>query len=260
MRIDSLPLAILGVLTYGVLPMTAQAAPERFQRYAPRELVRIVRAGEAVYFIDVREPGEYAEEHIPGAVNIPRAQLDEATQLFPKDALLIPHCKMDFRGFIVARTLRELGFIRVGLMQERGLEGWRRSGLPVAGSRVGLSDAEALERLAWIPLERIPGGREIVRVSPTGMTRTFELTTAPWHFDPNDLTVQAGDHVRLIITSAAGNHWFVLPEFEAQAELPEGRSTEVVFFADQPGEFWFGSCEVAGGMVQMMKGRLRVVQ
>ena len=64
-------------------------------------------------------------EHIPGAINIPRREFEARQSEVPQDALVLPYCNMDFRGFVAVRQLEAMGFERVGLMQERGIQGWK---------------------------------------------------------------------------------------------------------------------------------------
>lgn len=44
--------------------------------WTPEELKNHLERGERVQLIDVRSPGEYAAEHIPGAMNLPLEQVD----------------------------------------------------------------------------------------------------------------------------------------------------------------------------------------
>lgn len=63
--------------------------------------------------IDVREPDEYSEGHVDGAINIPPDQLlAGAPQLadLPKDAPLLLYCKSGARSNSAMHILRSLGF------------------------------------------------------------------------------------------------------------------------------------------------------
>jgi len=106
-----------------------------------------IAADRKVVFIDVREPAEYDEFHIPGAVNIQLRDIaPDLKTRFESADLVIPYCIKDFRGFEMARSLAEIGVNNVGIMQPYGIAGWRHAGLPVA-SRGGLSENEALDKL-----------------------------------------------------------------------------------------------------------------
>ena len=110
-------------------------------------LTRIGR-GERVVFVDTREESEFAEFHIPGAVNIPLREVGAETVSAVRDAdLVIPYCVKDFRGYEVARAFADHGVDQVAVMNPYGIRGWRSVGLPVAG-QWALSEEEALAELA----------------------------------------------------------------------------------------------------------------
>lgn len=235
----------------------AEEWPETVRLYSPRELVERVQQGEPTVFLDVREPQEFAKDHVPGALNMPEREFRARRGELPKDALVIPYCNMDFRGFLAFRQLRDMG-VKTGLMQQHGLVGWGEAGLPIAGAKTGLIDAQAQAMLAAVDSAVLPGAATAERVKPTGQVRTFDLVAAHWYFDPNDLEVNAGDEVRFRVTSQQGSHWFVLPEFEVGTQLPQGQMQEIVILADRRGDFRFGACEWTSEGLQVMKGRLRV--
>lgn len=106
-----------------------------------------IAADKKVVFIDVREPAEFDEFHIPGAVNIPfRNAAADVAQRYAGADLVIPYCIKDFRGFEMARSLAELGLQNVGIMQPYGIAGWRQQGLPLVNVD-GLSETDAHDRL-----------------------------------------------------------------------------------------------------------------
>ena len=225
--------------------------------YAPRELVARWRAGELT-FVDVRQPHEYAERHLPGALNIPERELAARRGELPAENLLIPYCNMDFRGLLAARKLRRLGFARVGLMQERGLDGWRSQGLPTAGVAPDRDDAAARAELAQIELASLLAARTPRRYPPTGRVHRVTMEVANWYFHPNDLEVEAGDRIDLELVSKEGDHTLVLPAFEVATRIGAGQRRRLRFVADQVGDHRFGSCEWDGTALHVMKGRLRV--
>ena len=45
-----------------------------------------------VVVLDTRMPDAYAEEHIPGAINIPEAELDARMKELPKNKEIVPYC------------------------------------------------------------------------------------------------------------------------------------------------------------------------
>lgn len=80
--------------------------------------------------IDVREDDEYAEAHLPGAINIPlsefMARVDEIDEDRP--ALLV--CNTGVRSSQAAMYLASLGYEQLYNLED-GAKGWLRAGLPV---------------------------------------------------------------------------------------------------------------------------------
>ena len=65
------------------------------------------------YFIDVREPFEYAQDHVEGSINIPPSEIlsgAPALSDIPKDAELILYCASGARSNASMHYLREMGF------------------------------------------------------------------------------------------------------------------------------------------------------
>lgn len=66
--------------------------------------------------IDVREPEEYAVDHVEGAINIPPAEImDGAKKLadVPKDTELILYCISGSRSNVCTIILRGYGFTNI---------------------------------------------------------------------------------------------------------------------------------------------------
>ena len=91
------------------------------------------------HFIDVREPDEYAEGHIPGARSYPRGFLEVRADLehYKRDAWLedrsrklILYCGGGHRSALATRTLQEMGFENLLSLAE-GWTGWTERGLPI---------------------------------------------------------------------------------------------------------------------------------
>lgn len=113
---------------------------------AIQEVLDMIASGKKVVFVDAREPQEFEELHIPGAVNMRLRDITEAIAPDFEDAdLVVGYCIKDFRGFEVARTLAEVGVKPTAILKPFGLAGWRSLGLPVANREV--SDQVAISRL-----------------------------------------------------------------------------------------------------------------
>ncbi|MCF7985202.1 MAG: metalloregulator ArsR/SmtB family transcription factor [Thiohalocapsa sp.] len=94
------------------------------------DLMRRARDG-LVTVLDVRPAEEYAQGHIPGALNIPLERLRERIAELPVDRQIVAYCRGPWcvLSFDAVAGLRAAGFDARRL--EDGLPEWRRAGLPV---------------------------------------------------------------------------------------------------------------------------------
>jgi glyoxylase-like metal-dependent hydrolase (beta-lactamase superfamily II)/rhodanese-related sulfurtransferase len=81
------------------------------------------RPPEAV-LVDVREPEEFANGHVPGARNVPQADLATRLSEVPRDRPVYVICQGGLRSLRAAQFLRQMGFSDV-VSVKGGTEGWR---------------------------------------------------------------------------------------------------------------------------------------
>ncbi len=89
--------------------------------------------------IDVREPAEFADGHVPGAINIPRGLLEfRIGRIEPFEDLsaaeqraqpIVLYCRSGGRSALAAATLGEMGFADVKSIQG-GYKAWQAAALP----------------------------------------------------------------------------------------------------------------------------------
>jgi rhodanese-related sulfurtransferase len=97
------------------------------------ELKAAMDRGE-VQLIDVREPGEFAREHIPGARLAPLSSFDP-TQLLPEPGKrLVVHCLSGKRSTQAIEKLEAAGIADVANFTG-GIGAWKQAGYPVAENR-----------------------------------------------------------------------------------------------------------------------------
>jgi sulfur-carrier protein adenylyltransferase/sulfurtransferase len=91
----------------------------------------LIDAGD-VLLVDVREQDEWDEGHIPGAVHIPRGNLESRIERAAPDRTqaLVLYCAAGNRSAFAARTLEELGYTDVASLAA-GFTDWKRNGFPV---------------------------------------------------------------------------------------------------------------------------------
>ena len=97
----------------------------------PDELQRRLAAGDPVMLLDVRQPDEFAAPpgHLPGAVNVPLAELGERTpDLARRKQPIVVVCKTDRRSARAAADLSAAGLQDVTVLRG-GTDGWRERGL-----------------------------------------------------------------------------------------------------------------------------------
>ena len=91
-----------------------------------------LESGESVTILDVREPAEWEEAHIPEAKHLPRGLLEyqAAEQLPDKDARIVVHCASGGRSALATRSLKEMGYTNDANM-EGGINAWRERGYEI---------------------------------------------------------------------------------------------------------------------------------
>ena len=85
--------------------------------------------GAGYVVLDVREPDEYQEGAIPGAIHIPRGHLESQVEgrLLDKSAPVVVYCAAGVRSAFAAKTMQELGYEQVESM-EGGFGRWKDEG------------------------------------------------------------------------------------------------------------------------------------
>ncbi len=81
------------------------------------------------YLLDVREPDEYREGHIPGATLIPLGQLASRANELPRDREIICVCHSGNRSSAATRHLISAGFSATNL--SGGMNNWSRANFPI---------------------------------------------------------------------------------------------------------------------------------
>ncbi|MCB0216836.1 MAG: rhodanese-like domain-containing protein [Chloroflexi bacterium] len=89
-----------------------------------------LQASGGALLIDVREPSEYAEGHIPGITLIPMGEVQDRLAELPRDQPVILTCRSGNRSATVAEFLRGQGYDQVYSMQG-GILAWEGAGQPV---------------------------------------------------------------------------------------------------------------------------------
>ncbi|MHA6513890.1 rhodanese-like domain-containing protein [Tessaracoccus sp. Z1128] len=82
------------------------------------------------FILDVREPTEYAEAHVPSAVLIPLGEVGSRVAEVPEDHTVYVICRSGHRSITASRILARAG--RRPISVSSGTLGWIAAGHPVA--------------------------------------------------------------------------------------------------------------------------------
>ena len=83
-----------------------------------------------LFVLDVRTPDEYAEGHVPGAVNVPHDQLASRVAEVPKDKDVVLYCRSGRRAALAADVLTAHGYTRLSHL-EGDMQAWVEKGRQV---------------------------------------------------------------------------------------------------------------------------------
>ncbi|HEV2641728.1 MAG TPA: rhodanese-like domain-containing protein [Candidatus Elarobacter sp.] len=113
-------------------PDLVAEARARITEIAPAEALAALAAreesGSKVVFLDVREPNEWNLGHVPGALHIPRGQLEnKVEQMLDRDAHVVVYCAGGSRSALATDTLRQMGYDHASSMKA-GFRGWVEAG------------------------------------------------------------------------------------------------------------------------------------
>jgi glyoxylase-like metal-dependent hydrolase (beta-lactamase superfamily II)/rhodanese-related sulfurtransferase len=100
-----------------------------------------------VTLLDVREPEEYARGHVPGAVNLPQADLATRLAEVPRDRPVYLICQGGFRSLRAAQFLRQQGLEDVASVKG-GTGAWHAAGKPMAQG-AGPAEPSRIVETAW---------------------------------------------------------------------------------------------------------------
>jgi rhodanese-related sulfurtransferase len=105
----------------------ASSIPEDFNSEGDTEAFKEALQVEEAVIIDVREEEEYAEGHIPGAINIPLRTVAENLDAIPTDRPVWTYCRTGWRANLVTSSLGILGYDNVTTYVPSAV-GWEEAG------------------------------------------------------------------------------------------------------------------------------------
>ena len=95
----------------------------------PAELEALIKAAKGDYvLVDVRDDMEFAEGHIPTAVNMPAEKLAAMSEKLPKEKKIIVYCNTGSRSYLGYKKLIGLSYPHI---YQTLFAEWKEAGLPV---------------------------------------------------------------------------------------------------------------------------------
>ncbi len=144
-----------------MLAEARQVVPEE----GPADLERRLKAREPLVVIDVRDPDEYRDGHIEGAVNISRGFLEfrVAGTVPDQSTPVVVYCQSGLRSLLAGKALKELDYRNVINLQG-GYQKWAQSGLPVVREALLTTDqVKRYSRHFLLPQVGEKGQRKLLR-------------------------------------------------------------------------------------------------
>ena len=135
-------LLVAGAMSVAFTPIATAGEPAAATAAAPAPaaavalmsqealLEHLSRHPDHLYVLDVRTPQEYAEGHVPGAVNVPQDQLASRLAEVPKDKDVVIYCRSGRRSALAADVLAANGYSRLSHL-EGDMNAWIAKGRPV---------------------------------------------------------------------------------------------------------------------------------
>ncbi|MBQ2865140.1 MAG: rhodanese-like domain-containing protein [Clostridia bacterium] len=116
---------ILSLCLLGGYGGNSQTAKNGYTQISMEEAVTMMENESGYIILDVRRADEYAEKHIPGAVNIPNESIgtEDIPQLPDKDQLILVYCRSGNRSKQASEKLAALGYTNI--VEFGGIIDWK---------------------------------------------------------------------------------------------------------------------------------------
>lgn len=115
-----------------IIPVAGQSFNRNIGIKQADKLIRDHEFKGDLVILDVRTPGEFAERHIKGAINInywDKGFIDSIS-VFDRTRIYLVYCTSGVRSGGAMKKMRRLGFEKICNMK-KGMFGWRAARLPL---------------------------------------------------------------------------------------------------------------------------------
>ena len=102
----------------------AVSSSSGYRQISMDEAVKMMKDEKNYIILDVRRPDEYAEGHIPGAINVPNEEIGtaEISELPDKSQLILVYCRSGRRSKEASEMLVGLGYTNI--VEFGGINDW----------------------------------------------------------------------------------------------------------------------------------------
>ena len=116
-----LPIFLAALLLVGC---AAPAEEITYRQVNMDAAITMMEEGSSYIILDVRTPEEFAEKHIPGAINVANETIgtDEIPELPDKDQLILVYCRSGNRSKKASEKLVRLGYTNI--VEFGGINDW----------------------------------------------------------------------------------------------------------------------------------------
>ena len=96
-----------------------------YRQISMNEAVKMMKDEKNYIILDARRPDEYAEGHIPGAINVPNEEIGtaEIAELPDKSQLILVYCRSGKRSKEASEKLVKLGYTNI--VEFGGILNWK---------------------------------------------------------------------------------------------------------------------------------------
>jgi glyoxylase-like metal-dependent hydrolase (beta-lactamase superfamily II)/rhodanese-related sulfurtransferase len=126
---------VRGVITGFEEALAARSDLGCHRRLTPDQAVALLRTPNPPLVLDVRQPGEWEESRIDGALNLPLTVLAAEIDRVPSGRALMVHCKGGYRSTVAASLLLRAGFSDL-VELHGGIDAWSAAGHDTVGAEV----------------------------------------------------------------------------------------------------------------------------
>jgi rhodanese-related sulfurtransferase len=120
-------------MTYKTGQDLIDEAKQKIEEVSPEQVRDMLARQDKAVYLDVREPNEWNLGHIPGAIHLPRGNLESKIEaVVERDQKVVVICARGNRSALAALTMKQMGYDDVASMA-RGMAGWSDIGGDIDG-------------------------------------------------------------------------------------------------------------------------------